>query len=49
MSEGWRKKIIRLPELSNVFDLWNNKTIASNTQRFEVDMKENEVYMYLLT
>jgi hypothetical protein len=42
------KKQINLPEPKSVIDLWNDKAIADNTEMFEVDMKANSTYMYLL-
>jgi hypothetical protein len=42
------KKVISLPEPKTVTDLWNDKPIAENTSRLEIDMKANTTYMYLL-
>jgi len=42
------RKVISLPESKKVIDLWSGSVVAKNTCKFEVNMKANTAYMYLL-
>lgn len=42
------RKTVRLPELRSVTDLWNDYLVTENAREFDVEMKANRTYMYLL-
>lgn len=42
------KRAIRLPKPKGVTDLWTNERVVETTKGFEMDLKANRTYMYLL-